>query len=326
MARTNIARCALASVLLLSDSFRSVRGTGSGLERSRLGEKLIFSEEFDEFDLRTWSHEITASGGGNWEFEWYGNNRANNSYVENGTLFLRASLSEDFLGVPPTRDQTVLQPGGAFPNQCSDSNDWGCRRQTGGANIINPVQSAKISTKESFSFRYGRVEVRAKMPQGDWLWPAIWLMPRYAQYGGWPASGEIDLVESRGNLGSPEASGRETMSSTLHWGPKYSENMYSMTHKEFSLKNGADLSEDFHTYGMYWNSSVLYTYLDNATNVVLSVDLSVDSWTKGDFKNKFGDPVNPWRSGSSAAPFDREFFLIMNLACGGTSIIPTPMH
>ena len=64
---------------------------------------------------------------------------------------------------------------------------------------MNPIQSARLRTAKSFSFRYGRLEVEAKMPKGDWLWPAVWLLPRYQKYGTWPQSGEIDLLESRGN-------------------------------------------------------------------------------------------------------------------------------
>ncbi|KAG8215895.1 concanavalin A-like lectin/glucanase domain-containing protein [Butyriboletus roseoflavus] len=82
--------------------------------------------------------------------------------------------------------------------------------------VINPVQSARISTRNSASIRYGRVEVRAKLPRGDWvgiryhstttfsppflqLWPAIWMLPVNNTYGPWPQSGEIDIMESRGN-------------------------------------------------------------------------------------------------------------------------------
>jgi beta-glucanase (GH16 family) len=54
---------------------------------------------------------------------------------------------------------------------------------------------------KAFNFVYGKVEVKAKMPLGDWLWPAIWMLPAEHVYGQWPASGEIDIVESRGNAG-----------------------------------------------------------------------------------------------------------------------------
>lgn len=84
--------------------------------------------------------------------------------------------------------------------------------------IIPPVRSARLSTSKSKSIQYGRVEVVAKMPKGDWLWPAIWMMPQDSVYGGWPMSGEIDIMESRGNsLGYP-GKGRQYFGSTLHWG------------------------------------------------------------------------------------------------------------
>ena len=81
------------------------------------------------------------------------------------------------------------------------------------------------------------MEVRAKLPKGDWLWPAIWLLPRYNEYGTWPASGEIDIMESRGNVGYPKefGGGPESFGSTLHWGPDWSVNQFMKTHAEKSI-------------------------------------------------------------------------------------------
>jgi beta-glucanase (GH16 family) len=62
-----------------------------------------------------------------------------------------------------------------------------------GGNVLNPIQSAKITTATTFNFQYGRVEVVAKLPKGDWLWPAIWMLPARNEYGMWPASGEFRL-------------------------------------------------------------------------------------------------------------------------------------
>lgn len=64
--------------------------------------------------------------------------------------------------------------------------------------IIPPIQTARINTNGTASIRYGRVEVRAKLPKGDFIWPAIWMLPEESVYGVWPASGEIDIVESTG--------------------------------------------------------------------------------------------------------------------------------
>ena len=122
--------------------------------------------------------------------------------------------------------------------RCTNPAFYGCQR-AGVNGALNPVMSARIRTVDSFSFKYGRVEVRAKMPTGDWLWPgnffstkglfslktfyiitAIWLLPRHNAYGTWPASGEIDLVESRGNARLMQNGvniGVEQAGSTLHW-------------------------------------------------------------------------------------------------------------
>jgi len=87
---------------------------------------------------------------------------------------------------------------------CTGANFYGCERASDGNHYINPVMSGKLTTVNSHSMQYGRVEVRAKLPKGDWLWPAIWMLPRHNEYGEWPASGEIDIMESRGNVGYPK--------------------------------------------------------------------------------------------------------------------------
>jgi beta-glucanase (GH16 family) len=78
-----------------------------------------------------------------------------------------------------------------------ETNKTACTASGNGVDqVINPVMSARISTKNHYSITYGRVEVRAKLPRGDWLWPAIWMLPNS---GTWPMSGEIDIMEARGN-------------------------------------------------------------------------------------------------------------------------------
>ena len=82
------------------------------------------------------------------------------------------------------------------------------------------MRSARLTTQGAKSIQYGRVEVVAKVPKGDWLWPAIWMMPEESKYGIWPLSGEIDIMESRGNARGYRNGGRETVSSTIHWGER----------------------------------------------------------------------------------------------------------
>ncbi len=166
---------------------------------------------------------------------------------------------------------------GADPaSQCTGNNFYGCERTSGaGGNYLNPVKSARLRTAETFSFRYGRVEVKAKLPVGKWIWPAIWLLPRHAYYGTWPASGEIDVVESRGNLNYPKefGGGPESIGSTLHWGPDFFTNQFAKTHKVYSLPSGT-FGDDFHTFGLYWDQNKLYTYVDSDSNRVLEVDFT----------------------------------------------------
>lgn len=169
--------------------------------------KLIFTDEFLTFNMSKWKHDITLAGGGNWEFQMYENNRST-SWVNNSILNIKPVLTEDKIGQDKVRNGYDYNIWGGTPgDQCTANMFYGCQRVSNGNNYINPVMSAKITTTESFKFKYGRVEVKAKLPKGDWLWPAIWLLPRHNEYGNWPASGEIDIMESRGNVGYPASAG-----------------------------------------------------------------------------------------------------------------------
>jgi beta-glucanase (GH16 family) len=140
--------------------------------------KLIFSDEFDTFDFKKWKHDITLSGGGNWEFELYENNRST-SFVKNSKLNIKPVLTENKIGMNNVRNGFTYDVWGATPNQCTGNGFYGCSRTSDGVHYINPVMSAKLTTVQSFAFKYGRIEIKAKLPKGNWLWPAIWLLPRY---------------------------------------------------------------------------------------------------------------------------------------------------
>eukprot|EP01114_Cavostelium_apophysatum_P017556 TRINITY_DN5247_c0_g1_i2.p1 TRINITY_DN5247_c0_g1~~TRINITY_DN5247_c0_g1_i2.p1 ORF type:complete len:193 (+),score=12.98 TRINITY_DN5247_c0_g1_i2:137-715(+) len=154
--------------------------------------EVIFYDDFEDFDLSVWQHEITMDGGGNNEFEYYTNNRSN-SYVRDGVLYLMPSLTADLIGEANLKSGFTMDLwGGAPGSMCTSNWQSGCVRTSGGGgNILNPIQSAAIRTANSLHFTYGRVEINASLPKGDWLWPALWMLPRYDNYGGWPASGVI---------------------------------------------------------------------------------------------------------------------------------------
>ena len=247
----------------------------------------------------------------------YGNNRSN-SFVKDGVLYIRPTLTADTIGDAAVMSGYDLNIwGGAPADVCTSNAFYGCERTSGaGGNAVNPVRSARVRTAESFSFKYGKVEVKAAMPKGDWMWPAIWMLPTDQQYGEWPASGEIDIVESRGNDASYAAGGVNQFGSTLHWGPHWPEDPYTLTHATYTLPSG-DLSQDFHVYGLVWSEEEIFTYIDTPDQVVLSVPINQSFWQLGGWDKTSFD--NPWAGRGNAAPFDREFYLILNVAVGGTN-------
>jgi beta-glucanase (GH16 family) len=278
---------------------------------------LIFEDNFDTFNMDTWQHEMTAGGGGNWEFQYYTNNRSN-SYVRDGNLFIKPTLTEDKYGAGFVSSGTLDLWGGTPASVCTSNAYYGCLRAGNAENYINPVQSARLRSVDSFTVRYGRIEVSAKMPTGDWIWPAIWMMSKRENYGGWPASGEIDIVEARGNLDLQDESGVQkgvnAAASTMHWGPFFPYNGYAQTTGERHSNYG----QTFHTYAVEWDEAAIRLYIDNE----LVVDASPPAggfWEMGNFG--LGDQANPWVNAENKvmAPFDTEFYFLLNVAVGGTN-------
>lgn len=299
-----VALCTVASAVLASEA------------NKRPNEILIFSDEFDTLNHDTWKHDKTMSGGGNWEFQLYHNNRSN-SYVKDGVFHIKPTLTADNIGEGNMRNGFRMDMWGGSPaDACTGNQFYGCERGSNGINIINPVQSAKITTQESFSFEYGRVEVRAKLPRGKWLWPAIWMLPKHNYLGNWPASGEIDILESRGNDKEDfeGGEGNNCYGTALHWGPDWTANRYDLTRKSYCGEKR--LSDEFHTYGMVWTEKGLFTYMDTEDNVVFKHDFTKQSmWDLGQFP-AYHDPI--WDGEGNNAPFKNRFYLIINLAVGGT--------
>lgn len=157
-----------------------------------------------------------------------------------------------------------------------------------------------VRTVKSHSIKYGRVEVKARLPKGDWIWPAIWMLPKNNVYGGWPASGEIDIMEGRGNVNG-QAEGLDFFSSTLHWGPSASSDRWYLTHVPHKSAQGT-FNDEFHTFGLEWTDSYILTYIDTPDQVVLRVPFDTGFYNKGGYKWPWN--WNVWSSGSVGAPFD----------------------
>ena len=129
-----------------------LRGALLTLFGTAIADTLIWEAQFDKLDFSKWQHEITMGGGGNWEFEWYSNNRTN-SFVDEGVLYLQPTLTQENLGDTVLNSGDVNLWGGKYANECTSNAFYGCERNAAGSgNVINPIQSARIRTAGKFSF------------------------------------------------------------------------------------------------------------------------------------------------------------------------------
>ena len=168
-------------------------------------------------DPNNWLHEVRLDGYGNGEFEWT-TASPNNSFVQNGVLYLVPTLTSDIIGEAAISNGFTVNL--TADGTCTSKNVSQCVAISNISQlaVINPVQSARLTTINSASIQYGKVEVVAKYPTGDWLWPSISLMPLNNTYGPWPRSGQIDIVTGRGNNMSYPNRGVDYAQSDLHWG------------------------------------------------------------------------------------------------------------
>jgi beta-glucanase (GH16 family) len=222
--------------------------TGFNTPSTYPGLTLVWNDEFSSpLNTANWNYEIgNGSGGwGNNELEYY-TNSTKNSFVSNGNLIIEA------------RKESI-----------------------GGFNY----SSARLTTQNKKTFTYGRVDIRAKLPQGKGIWPALWMLGSNITSIGWPASGEIDIMEYLGH---------ETNKShgTLHYGASTAS--HGSKGNSFTLSSGT-FYEQFHVFSMEWKLDQIKLYVDN--NLFLTVN-------KADV-------------GSSPYPFNAPFFFIFNVAVGG---------
>ena len=153
--------------------------------------------------------------------------------------------------------------------------------------------SAKLKTVGLFSKKYGKFEAKMKLPEGQGYWPAFWMMPEDSVYGEWPTSGEIDIMEAAGKDTS-------TIGGTIHYGEEYPNNTYRGT--EYHFPDGSDYT-GFHTYSIEWEPGEIRWYVDGELYQTLN------NW----FSKGTGEAANY----TYPAPFDQEFYIILNLAVGG---------
>lgn len=245
----------------------------------REDKRLVWSDEFEGTALNRnkWTPELSCWGGGNNERQCYVD-ASENIRVEDGILVLTA------------RPETVS--GFEFPQDLSDR----------GAVISRDFTSGKIRTKGLQSWTYGRFAARIKLPKGQSTWSAFWMLPEDNVYGGWPKSGEIDIMEAvnLGELCETCPDGKEDRSiAAVHFGELWPNNQ-SLSHKK-SLDFSH--SESWHVYSVDWREDQIQWAVDD----IIFFSIKPQDWRQSESPDL--EPAN--------IPFDKPFHLILNLAVGG---------
>ena len=207
----------------------------------------VFADEFNYTGLpdpNKWGYDIGGSGWGNNELQYY-TNQLKNAFVANGKLTITA-YKEDMEG----RNYT----------------------------------SARLITKNKGDIKYGRIEVKAQIPAGLGTWPAIWMLPTDWVYGGWPSSGEIDIMEHVGY-------DQDVIHITTHSEKYY----FKINTQKSATKKIENASTQYHLYRVDWTPEKITGYIDNEL-----IFTNVNEGT--DYK---------------AWPFDQRFHLLLNIAVGG---------
>ncbi|PBP17597.1 glucan 1,3-beta-glucosidase [Diplocarpon rosae] len=196
----------------------------------------VMSDDFSGGTLNPniWTMEQEVGGFGNGQFE-QTTADPENVFIQDGKLVIKPTLQDEAL----ITSNTVINL--TTDGTCTSDVPKNCAAVTNitAGTIVPPVRSGRINTKKGGVIRYGRVEVTATLPSGDWLWPAIWMLPVNDTYGPWPKSGEIDIAESRGNNHTYAQGGNNIVSSALHWGPDSANDAWWRTNEFYLILNVA---------------------------------------------------------------------------------------
>ena len=252
MNKRKLISLAMAAAMLLTTA--GITGCAKTKTPQIDGYKLLWSDEFDgsKMDAKKWNYEPHEPGWTNNELQEY-TTSTENVFVRDGKLVLKAIKTQ------------------------KDGKDY--------------YTSGKVTGQNKTDFQYGKVVVSAKVPEGQGLWPAIWMMPKDESfYGQWPKCGEIDIMESLGNETTKSYS-------TIHYGEPHAEQQGTI------VKEGAEsFSAKFHEYSVEWEPGEMRFYTDG------ELVLTVNDW----FTAVQGEDDKPY-----PAPFNQPFFVQMNLAVGG---------
>ncbi|KAJ8673915.1 hypothetical protein QAD02_005177 [Eretmocerus hayati] len=270
--------------------------------------RLVFEENFDSNDLNkaVWSREVKIAQEPDYQFCVY-HKHEETIQIEGGILRIKPRLFEDAYG----EDSVLL--GQLRLADCTSSIPQECQRRALSFHILPPVISAKLTTRNYFDFEYGIIEIRAKFPEGDWLYPEMWLEPLYKSYDSRYANARIDLGRVRGNarLMSSVESHEELGSRLLQFGvgngtaSVFSEELVS----KLKGQGSRGWNRDFHVYRTKWTSKGFTFYVDG--ELVGKLIPTEIGWSKFDGPELV-----------DMMPFDEKFYLSIGLGVGGIRVFP----
>ena len=244
----------------------------------------LWSDEFDQpggIDADKWEHSHDCSDHGNNEAQCY-TDRSSNAYVDDDGILHIVAREEIFSG-------PAHSPDHAEYNRSDTSK-------------TKSYTSARLRTKGLFDFKYGRIEVRARLAGGQGMWPAIWLLPTDWVYGGWPSSGEIDIMEAV-SLDTPGKPNQ--IHGSMNYGMKWPQ--WSATGTNYVSPRS--FTRNFHTYLLEWEADEIRWFVDG-THYQTQTSAGWYNYIWGGQQQGFG-VANP------RAPYDQNFHLLLNLAVGG---------
>lgn len=243
------------------------------------GYKLLWHDEFDQ-DGRpsaVWAYEEGFVR--NEELQWY---QPDNATVSDGCLVIEG------------RRETVPNP-----YYEAGSNDWRKNRKEA------RYTSSCLTTQQSFTFRYGRLEVRAKIPVGTGSWPAIWTLGNQWD---WPLNGEIDVMEYYIKNGRPSILANACWGSSQAWVGVWDEGVIPFSH--FTQKD-LDWAAKFHLWRMDWDSQFIRIYLDDELMNEVDLSQTANQGWQNNHENPFSNNLNGFGH-----------YILLNLALGGNGGTP----
>ncbi|XP_045462189.1 uncharacterized protein LOC123672218 [Harmonia axyridis] len=265
----------------------------------------IFSEDFNELDSSKWTPEVKFAGEPDYEFVIY-TSKPEVLKVADGRLLIKPVLSSSLFGRDFETSPEVYNLGSSCTGKLGTSD---CYHQASDSYLIKPpVASAQITTKSSFNFLYGKIEVKAKLPKGDWIYPELYLNPKNEEYGENFQSGQIRIAFLPGN---------SEFSKVVYGGCILGTSNGGRTYGMKTIRRTNSWSDDFHRFGVEWsNEKITLSVNDNIYGHIYPPQGGFAS-----LESQLGlENCDRWRnSHSGMAPFDKEMYITIGVGVGGYS-------